>query len=129
MPSTPPASHGSRGEPAARCGDHPRSHDAADAALAAAHLLGTALCALANVILTRNVSRDEYGALSFFLSTINLISLIGLLGFQQTLPRLLSLYARERKPGLAAGFMITAAAMVIPASAALLHFRVRRRVG
>ena len=80
-------------------------------------VLGTTLCSLANIILTRNMSPDEYGAFSFFLSTISLLSLMGLLGFQQTLPRFLSLYGRERRPGLAFGFMITAVVLVIAATA------------
>ena len=62
-------------------------------------VLGTALCSLANILLTRNMTAAEYGAFSFFLSTISLMSLIGLLGFQQTLPRFLSLYTREGNPG------------------------------
>jgi O-antigen/teichoic acid export membrane protein len=65
--------------------------------------LGTALCSLANILLTRNMSAAEYGSFSFFLSTISLMSLIGLLGFQQTLPHFLSLYTRERRPALIFG--------------------------
>lgn len=69
-------------------------------------VLGTALTSVANITLTRNMSADEYGAFPFFLSTINLMSLVGLLGFQQTLPHFLSRYERERKPDLRLGFMI-----------------------
>jgi hypothetical protein len=46
-------------------------------------VLGTALCSLANILLTRNMSAAEYGAFSFFLSAISLMSLIGLLGFSR----------------------------------------------
>lgn len=80
-------------------------------------VLGTALCSLANILLTRNMTAAEYGAFSFFLSTISLMSLIGLLGFQQTLPRFLSLYTREDKPALTLGFMIAALALVVLATA------------
>jgi O-antigen/teichoic acid export membrane protein len=80
-------------------------------------VLGTALSSVANITLTRNMSADEYGAFSFFLSTINLMSLIGLLGFQQTLPHFLSRYERERKPGLTLGFMITILVLVVVATA------------
>jgi len=79
-------------------------------------VLGTALCAVANMILTRNMNASEYGAFSFFLSTINLMALIGLLGFQQTLPRFLSLYQREQHRGLTLGFIVTALGLVILAS-------------
>lgn len=81
-------------------------------------VLGTVLCSVANMILTRTMNASEYGAFSFFLSTINLMSLIGLLGFQQTLPRFLSLYERERKPELAFGFIIAMIVLVILATAA-----------
>jgi len=80
-------------------------------------IVGTALCSLANIVLTRNMSAAEYGAFSFFLSTISLMSLIGLLGFQQTLPHFLSLYTREGQPALAVGFVIAALALVILATA------------
>ena len=80
-------------------------------------ILGTALCSLANILLTRNMSPAEYGAFSFFLSTISLMSLIGLLGFQQTLPHFLSLYTREQEPALTFGFMIAALVLVILATA------------
>jgi len=51
------------------------------------------------------------------LSTINLISLIGLLGFQKTLPYFLSLYEREQQPDLSLGFMITILVLVVVATA------------
>jgi len=80
-------------------------------------VLGTALCSLANIILTRSMNPDEYGAFSFFLSTINLMALIGLLGFNQTLPRFLSVYERDQKHDLALGFMITIIGLVVLATA------------
>jgi O-antigen/teichoic acid export membrane protein len=80
-------------------------------------VFGTALASLANITLTRNMSADEYGAFSFFLSTINLMSLIGLLGFQQTLPHFLSRYEREGKPDLGLGFVITILLLVVVATA------------
>jgi O-antigen/teichoic acid export membrane protein len=82
-------------------------------------VLGTALSSLANVVLARNMSQDEYGAFSFFLSTISLMALIGLLGFQQTLPRFLSLYEREGKQELGFGFMLAAIAVVVLATAVI----------
>jgi O-antigen/teichoic acid export membrane protein len=80
-------------------------------------VLGTALSSLANITLTRNMNADEYGAFSFFLSTINLMSLVGLLGFQQTLPHFLSRYEREGKPDLGLGFMIAIVLLVVVATA------------
>lgn len=80
-------------------------------------VLGTGLCSLANIVLARNMSQDEYGAFSFFLSTMSLMSLIGMLGFQQTLPRFLSLYDREARPELGIGFMLVATVLAALATA------------
>jgi O-antigen/teichoic acid export membrane protein len=80
-------------------------------------VLGTGLCSLANIVLARTMSQDEYGAFAFFFSTISLMALIGLLGFQQTLPRFLTLYDREGKPELGLGFVLAAIALVALATA------------
>jgi O-antigen/teichoic acid export membrane protein len=80
-------------------------------------ILGTALTSVANITLTRNMSADEYGAFSFFLSTIKLMSLVGLLGFQQTLPHFLSRYEQEGKPDLGLGFLIAIVLLVLVATA------------
>ena len=80
-------------------------------------ILGTALCSLANIVLTRSMNTSEYGAFSFFLSSISLMSLIGLLGFHQTLPRFLSRYERDANPELTLGFLITVVGLTITATA------------
>jgi O-antigen/teichoic acid export membrane protein len=103
--------------------DHPdRGHDRAasttgmirgSSLLLLGKVISVGLGLVIQVLIVRYLSQSDYGAFAFALATAMLFANLGVLGMDKTLARFLPIHDEDRRPDLAAGALLLAAALIL----------------